>query len=235
MKEAVKGRRSLPEAKKISNQKRKMGAPGKHEYNLNRWNTSFSFNLFSNDIARGDNNKFQDLQLRSNGWPKQGPKLGRSRKALFYSRYLQQPYFTMNFPRDTQRVGKYTECLCQKNQPSFQRDSRNQFKSFTYQRRSRPNRFHDEVVSRKSTSHKVTQKVQISAPANTTQFLIDDFEARYKSVDFSDADLSGKENLGCEKLSSQLEQSLVNDEMPYTFDECFGQMEFEDLYADMQG
>ena len=210
-----------------------MGSPWTHEYNLNRWNASFSFNLYSKNVARGPYNKFQDLQLRSNGWPKKGPKLGRSRKAL-NSRYLQQPNFAMNFPRDAQGVGKYTEWSCRKNQPSFQRDSRNQFKSFPYQR-SRPNHFYDEVRSRKSTSHKVTQKVQISAPANTTQFLIDDFEARYKSVAFNDADLSEKENFGCEKLPSQLEQSLVNDEMLYTFDECFGQMEFENLYADLQG
>ena len=121
-------------------------------------------------------------------------------------------------------------------------------KSLPYQRkRKRQNRFFDDVVARKakgkSATHGTTNTSQISAPANTTQFLIDDFESRYKLVDFSDKDLAEKENLGCKNLSPQpvkdleqngFEQSVVNEKMPYSFDEYFGQMEFEDLYAHMQ-
>lgn len=217
-----------------------MGAPWTHENNLKRWNTSYSFNLYSQNVTRARYDKFKDLQLHSNKGPN---KVGRARKAP-YSRYVHQQNSFINFPRDSQRVRQHTECFCHTNQPKFQRNSRNRFKSFSYQRRNRANRFYGDGVSRKYSSQKTTKKVQISAPANTTQFLIDDFESRYKSVDFSHADLSEKENLlGCQNLSAQpvkdlekngFEQSLVKDKILYAFDECFGQMEFEDLYADIQ-
>ena len=119
-----------------------------------------------------------------------------------------------------------------------------------YGRRSEP----ISTRTKRSTfkTHQYEKKSQASAPENTTQFLMNDLESRYKKYVYSedsnsfskvirdnvtiDSDIDAMKTQlpspACKKEEFFCE-SAVKDKMPFTFDKTFGLMEFENLYESM--
>lgn len=95
------------------------------------------------------------------------------------------------------------------------------------------------------TSFHRNQKLQRSAPQNTTQFLINDLASRYNKCSedsISDEIEIGENNEKIDVLNGKLTNECnkddrfsnsISDRMPCTFDKMFGLKEFESLYNDM--
>jgi len=87
------------------------------------------------------------------------------------------------------------------------------------------------------------ERFQAKAPHNTTQFLINDHESRYRNCVYSkDSDpllitKGDVENLDVnivvDSLLNRNHSDIDEDRMPYTFDKTFELFEFEQLYNEM--
>ena len=87
------------------------------------------------------------------------------------------------------------------------------------------------------------EKFQAKAPHNTTQFLINDHESRYRNCvyckDFepllsTKGDVENRDvNILVDSIRNRNDSNTDEDRMPYTFDKSFGLFEFEQLYSEI--